>query len=57
MKKVIEDHYLFRKYFKFRQEVNDDIQTIISCIKYELQKPIGKNIIGKPRKEKIFLVA
>ena len=54
MKKVIEDQHVFRGYFKVRQEVNDEIQTIISYIKYELQIFIENNIIGKTRKEKSF---
>ena len=37
MKKVIEDLNVFREYVRFRQEVSDDIQTIIYFIKYTLQ--------------------
>ena len=37
MKKVIEDLNVFRKYFRVRQEVSDEIQTSISFIKAELQ--------------------
>ena len=47
MKQVIEDQYVFRSEFQFRQEVNDGIQTSISYIKYELQNSIEKNIRGK----------
>ena len=54
MKKLIEDQYVFRGYFKVRQEINDKIQTIISYIKYELQISIENNIIGKTRREKSF---
>ena len=52
MKKVIEDQYVFWIYFKVRQGVNDEIQTSISYIKYELQIYIQNNISGKTRKEK-----
>ena len=52
MKKVIEDQYVFRGDFRVRQEVNDEIQTIISYIKDELQISIERNISGKTRKEK-----
>ena len=52
MKKVIENQYVFRGDFKVRQEVNDEIQTSISYIKYELQNYIENNIIGKTIKEK-----
>ena len=54
MRKVIEDKYTFRRYFKVRQEVIDEIQTIISYIKDELQIFIEKNITGKTRKERSF---
>ena len=54
MKKVIEDQYVFRRYFKVLQEINDEIQTSISYIKYELQIFIEKNISGKTRKENHF---
>ena len=37
MEKVIEDQYVFKRYFKVRQEINDEIQTSISFIKDELQ--------------------
>ena len=36
-KKVIEDLNVFRKDFRVRQEVSDEIQKIIPFIKYELQ--------------------
>ena len=54
MKKVIEDQYVFRSYFKIRKEVNDGIETSIYYIKDELQTSVGNNIIGKTRKEKPF---
>ena len=54
MKKVIEDQYVFRRYFKVIQKVNDAIQTSISYIKDELQNFIEKNMIGKTRTEKSF---
>ena len=34
MKKVIEDLNVFRKYFRVKQEVGDEIQTSIYFIKY-----------------------
>ena len=52
MKKLIEDQYVFRRDFKVRQEVNDEIQRSISYIKYELQISIENNIFGRTRKEK-----
>ena len=54
MKKVIEDQYIFRRELKVRKEVNDEIQTIISYIKYELQNSIENHILGKTKKEKSF---
>ena len=54
MKKLIEDQYVFRRDFKVRQEVNDEIQTSISYIEYELKIFIENYIIGKTRKEKSF---
>ena len=47
MKKVIEDQYVFRSEFRFRQEVNDEIQTSIFYIKDELQNSIENNILGQ----------
>ena len=40
MKKVIEDHYVFRSDFNVGQEVNDGIQASISYIEDKLQNPI-----------------
>ena len=54
MKKVIEYRYVFRRYFKVRQEVNDEIKTSISYIKYELQISIENNVYGKTIREKSF---
>ena len=54
MKKVIDDQYVFRRNFNVRQEVNDEIQTIISYIKYELQISIENHILGKTRKKTLF---
>ena len=54
MKKLIEEQYVFRRYFKVRQEVNDEIKTSIYYIKVELQNSIENNILGKTRKEKSF---
>ena len=52
-KKVIEDLNVFRKYFRVRQELSDEIQTSISFIKDELQNSI-KNRSCKIGKEKTF---
>ena len=54
MKKVIEDRYVFRRDFRVRQEVNDEIQTCMSYIKDELQNSNENNILIKKIKEKIF---
>ena len=54
MKKVIEYLNVFRRYFRVRQDVSDEIQTSISFIKYELQTSIENNIYCKKRKEKQF---
>ena len=51
MKKVIKDLNVFRKDFRVRQEVSDEIQTNISFMKNELQNPIENNISCKKRKE------
>ena len=53
-KKVIEDLNVYRKYFRVRQEVSDEIQTIIYFIKDELQTSIEDNISFKKRREKLF---
>ena len=55
MKKLSEYLNVFRKYFRVRQEVSDDIQTSISFIKDELQNPIGKKIFVKRKGKIIFL--
>ena len=49
MKKLIEDQYVLRSYFKVRQEVNDGLQRIIFYIKDALQNSIEKNLLGKKR--------
>ena len=54
MKKVIDDLNVFRKYFRVRQEVRDEIQTSIYFIKDELQISNENNISCKKRKEKWF---
>ena len=54
MKKVIKDLNVFRKYFRFRQDVSDENKTSISFIKDELQTSIETNISCKKAKEKIF---
>ena len=53
MKKVIENMKVFRKYFRVRQEVSDEIQESIYFIKYELQNSIETNISCKKGEEKI----
>ena len=54
MEKVIENMNLFRKYFRVRQDVSDEIQTSISFIKYELQTPIETNMSCKKENENLF---
>ena len=54
MKKVIEYQYVFRRYFRVKQEVNDEIQISFSYIKDDIQNSIKNNIIGKTRKKKPF---
>ena len=54
MKKLIEDKYVFRRDFRVRQEVSDEIQTSISYIKHELQKSIENRISCKKIKETNF---
>ena len=44
MKKVVEDEYVFRRDFRVRQEVSDEIQTRIFFIKYDLQSSALNNI-------------
>ena len=51
MKKLIEEQYVFRRYFKVRQEVNDEIQTIISYIKDELQILLKRIYLVKQERE------
>ena len=53
-KKVIEDLSVFRKYFRVRQEVGDEINTIIYFIKYDLQTSTENNMSYKKRKKKPF---
>ena len=54
MMKVIKYLNVFRKYFRVRQEVSDEIQTSIYFIKDELQTSIENNMSCKKRKEKSF---
>ena len=54
MKKIIEDQYVFRRYFMVRQEINDELQTCIYFIKYELKISNKNNISCKKGKEKPF---
>ena len=53
-KKVIEDLNLFRKGFKARQYVSDEIQTSIYFIKYELQTSTETNISHKILRNNYF---
>ena len=58
MKKVSDEKKVFRSEIMVRKEVNDEIQRIISFIKYELQSSIEKNVLeGRIKEEKIILVA
>ena len=50
MKKVIEDLNVFRKYFRVKQEVGDEIQMGNYFIKYEIQTSIETNISCKNQK-------
>ena len=54
MKKVMEDLNVFRKYFRTRKYVSNDIQTSISFIKDELQTYIETNISRKKKTKKLF---
>ena len=45
---------MLRGDFKVRQEVNDEIQTSISYIKYELQNLIENNLLEPRRTGKLF---
>ena len=53
-KKVIEGLKAFRKDFRLRQELSDEIQTIIYFIKDKLQTSIENIISYTEEKEKIF---
>ena len=54
LKRLIEDLNVFRKYFRIRQEVNDEIQKSIYFIKYELQTCVENIISTKNINEKLF---
>ena len=54
MKKLIEGLNVFRKYFRVRQGVSDEIQHIISFIKDELKTSIETDISCKKIKERFF---
>ena len=45
---------VFRNYFIYRQYVTDDIKTLTSFIKYDLQNSIETNIYCKKSKETLF---
>ena len=53
MKKVMKYLNAFRKYFRAIQDVSDEIQTIISFIKDEIQTFIETNISCKKENKKI----
>ena len=55
MKKFIQDLKVFRKYFRVRQEVSDEIKTDIYFINYNLQTYIENNIYFKKREQAIWL--
>ena len=52
MKKLTEDQNAFRSEVMVRKEVNDEIQIIISYIKYELQNSIENNVLEGRKKVK-----
>ena len=54
MKKVMEYLNVFRKYFRARQDVSDEILTIIYFIKEKLQDYIETDISRLKKKEKYF---
>ena len=54
MNKLIEDLNVFRKYFRIRQEVSDEIKTNISFIKDYLQTSIENNTSSKKKMKKSF---
>ena len=56
MKRVIKDQCVFRRDFRVRQEVSEEIQTSIYFIKDELQISIENDISCKKERE-IILVA
>ena len=53
-KKVIEDLNVFRKYFRVRQDVSDEIHKSISFIKDEFQTSIENHISCEKAKENYF---
>ena len=54
VKKLFEDLNVFRKYFRVRQDVSDEIQRNIYFIKNEIQTSIETNISCKKAKKKYF---
>ena len=54
MKRVIEYMNVFRKYFRVRQDVSDEIQTSVSFIKDDPQSSIENNISCKNQWNKYF---
>ena len=54
MKKVIKYLNVFTIFFRVRQDVSNENQTIVSFIKDELQTFIETNITSKKKKEKPF---
>ena len=54
IKKVIEELNVFRKYFRVRKEVSDEIQSSIYFIKDYLQTSIENKISCKKRRDICF---
>ena len=54
MKKIFEYMNVFRKYFRARQDVSDEIQISIYFIKNDLQIFIDTNLSCKKAKENLF---
>ena len=54
--KVTKYLNVFRKYFRARQDVSDEIQTSISFIEDEIQTFIEDNISHKKSNEKLSLL-
>ena len=53
----IEDQYVFRRDFKFRQEVNDEIKQVFLILKMSFKFPLKIIYLVKQESKKIILVA